>query len=204
MYWNDTMARKARMMVSKMRRLRKSNVRPYRERNEITPLLSTFKDNGGQASNGSIHMNGINGHASKSANGTNGVHGGGRNGVNGTTLTINHLYPIEEDDIGKIDYVFFAQLRIMECMKGMRFLLDFADSPWSVAHDTSYCTHVLRWPITLMLWLTIPDCRRHPSWKMVTFALCIAWIGFISYVVAMLITIVGMCDRAFILIIISR
>lgn len=102
MYWNDTMARKARMMVSKMRRLRKTHVRPYRERTEITPLLSTFKENGSSAQNGSIKMNGLNGHAT---NGSNGV-SNGKNGVNGTTVNItSHLYPIEEDDIGKFNGV---------------------------------------------------------------------------------------------------
>lgn len=92
MYWNDTMARKARMMVSKMRHLRQSRVRPYRERNEITPLLSAFKDtNGGRPIGNGIKMNGINGHAS----------GHSSKLSNGTTITIqNQLYPIEEDDIG--------------------------------------------------------------------------------------------------------
>lgn len=93
MYWNDTMARKARMMVAKLRR--KSRVRPYREKSEITPLLApptpskdTVRSNGVVA-NG---VNGVNGHTStrKMANGTN-----------GTTITINNqLYPIEEDEAG--------------------------------------------------------------------------------------------------------
>lgn len=86
------MARKARMMVSKMRHLRQSRVRPYRERNEITPLLSAFKDRNGSTSNGNgIKMNGINGHAS----------GHTSKPSNGTTITMqNQLYPIEEDDTG--------------------------------------------------------------------------------------------------------
>lgn len=120
MYWNDTMARKARMMVSRMRRLRKTNVRPYRERNEITPLLSTFKDNGPLASNDAIKMNGINDHVNKVANGTNNVTKGYYNGTtatNNTAVTItNHLYPIEEDDIGKNhDLMVVAQvMRMLE------------------------------------------------------------------------------------------
>lgn len=38
MYWNDIMSHKARTLMSKLRR--QSRVRPYRERAEITPLLS--------------------------------------------------------------------------------------------------------------------------------------------------------------------
>lgn len=77
------------MMVAKLRR--QSRVRPYRERSEITPLLSAVsKDT--PASNGVIQANGTNktnGHAAK------------QNGMNGTTITIhNQLYPIEEDEAG--------------------------------------------------------------------------------------------------------
>lgn len=38
MYWNEIMSHKARTLMSKIRR--QSRVRPYRERAEITPLLS--------------------------------------------------------------------------------------------------------------------------------------------------------------------
>lgn len=50
----------------------------------------------------------------------------------------------------------------------------------------------MKWPITLFLWLTLPDCRKRPKLTMVTFFVCIVWIGAASYTVAMLITIVGM------------
>lgn len=73
----------------------------------------------------------------------------------------------------------------------MRFFLDYADSPWKVSPDTRLIAFILRWPITFVLWLTIPDCRKRPNLKMVTFFLCIVWIGLTSYTVAMLITIVG-------------
>lgn len=87
MYWNDAMARKARMMVSKIRR--KSRVRPYRERTEITPLLS--RQSGSE--NGNIKMSDVNGQGPKATP-----------VGNGTTITIvNQLYPIEEDEIGKSD-----------------------------------------------------------------------------------------------------
>lgn len=66
-----------------------------------------------------------------------------------------------------------------------------ADTPWKVPDDTSTFVYLLRWPITLVLWLTLPDCRKHPRLKMITFFLCIAWIGITSYAVAMTITIIG-------------
>lgn len=68
---------------------------------------------------------------------------------------------------------------------------DFADNPWSKPADTSFFMFLLRWPITFVLWLTIPDCRKHPKLTAITFLVCIAWIGIMSYVIAMLITIIG-------------
>nr|XP_013189238.1 unnamed protein product [Amyelois transitella] len=50
---------------------------------------------------------------------------------------------------------------------------------------------LLTWPISLLLWLTIPDCRRHPSLYPLTFIMCISWIGGVSYLVAWIITILG-------------
>lgn len=52
MYWNEIMSHKARTLVAKLRR--QSRVRPYRERAEITPLLSHqngHKKNGTSAIN---------------------------------------------------------------------------------------------------------------------------------------------------------
>lgn len=69
--------------------------------------------------------------------------------------------------------------------------IDYADSPWKISHDTSTFTFIMRWPITFLLWFTLPDCRKHPRLKMLTFFMCIVWIGITSYTVAMLITIVG-------------
>lgn len=51
MYWNEIMSHKARTLVAKLRR--QSRVRPYRERAEITPLLSAqngHKTNGNSTS----------------------------------------------------------------------------------------------------------------------------------------------------------
>lgn len=49
------------------------------------------------------------------------------------------------------------------------------------------------WPIHFLFMLTIPDCER-PSLKKLfplTFIMCIVWIGSLSYMVAWMITIIG-------------
>lgn len=69
--------------------------------------------------------------------------------------------------------------------------VDLADSPWTKSDKSSRCGFIVRWPITTVLWLTIPDCRKYPRLRMLTFVMCIFWIGMTSYVVAFLITIVG-------------
>ncbi|CAG5008159.1 unnamed protein product [Parnassius apollo] len=46
-------------------------------------------------------------------------------------------------------------------------------------------------PISLILWVTIPDCRHRPSFYPLTFMMCVAWIGGVSYLVAWIITILG-------------
>lgn len=74
----------------------------------------------------------------------------------------------------------------------IRFVItDEADTPYRVPDDMNCCTYLLKYPITVMLWFTTPDCRKHSKLTMVTFFACIAWIGIASYAVAMLITIVG-------------
>ncbi|KAJ0183863.1 hypothetical protein K1T71_000286 [Dendrolimus kikuchii] len=50
---------------------------------------------------------------------------------------------------------------------------------------------MITWPISLILWLTIPDCRRHHNLYPLTFIICIIWIGGVSYLVAWIITILG-------------
>ncbi|XP_021187582.3 sodium/potassium/calcium exchanger 4 [Helicoverpa armigera] len=50
---------------------------------------------------------------------------------------------------------------------------------------------VFSWPINLVLWLTIPDCRRRPALYPVTFIMCVTWIGGVSYLVAWMITVLG-------------
>lgn len=70
-------------------------------------------------------------------------------------------------------------------------IADEADTPFKVPEDMNCLTYLLKYPITLILWISTPDCRKHSKLTMVTFFVCIAWIGIASYAVAMLITIVG-------------
>lgn len=72
----------------------------------------------------------------------------------------------------------------------IRFV-DYADTPFKVPHDSNCFTYTLKYPITLALWLTVPDCRKHSKLTMLTFTMCIVWIGLASYAVAMVITIIG-------------
>lgn len=69
--------------------------------------------------------------------------------------------------------------------------LDYAETPFEVPADSNWFVFLLKWPITFLLWLSVPDCRKHPRLTMLAFALCIMWIGLISYVVAIVITIIG-------------
>lgn len=61
---------------------------------------------------------------------------------------------------------------------------------------------VLSLPITTLLYLTIPDCRRRfwRNWFMVTFFMSAAWISAITYVLVWMITIAGRylkcCNKA--------
>ncbi|XP_075156230.1 sodium/potassium/calcium exchanger 5-like [Haematobia irritans] len=67
---------------------------------------------------------------------------------------------------------------------------DSIRSPWS-SQGHSVVEFVCRWPITFLLWLTVPNCRKHSSFKYLTFSLAIMWTGIISYLVAFGITIIG-------------
>ncbi|CAO1408469.1 unnamed protein product [Diamesa hyperborea] len=61
---------------------------------------------------------------------------------------------------------------------------DFATSPWKVPEDCNRLMYLIKWPITLLLWLTIPDCRRHKKIYILTFIVCVIWVGLVSYFVA--------------------
>ncbi|KAF7268995.1 hypothetical protein GWI33_017918 [Rhynchophorus ferrugineus] len=50
---------------------------------------------------------------------------------------------------------------------------------------------IITWPISLILYCTIPNCRIRPKMYPVTFIMCVFWIGTTSYIVAWLITVIG-------------
>lgn len=62
-----------------------------------------------------------------------------------------------------------------------------ACNPWRISAPHE----ILRWPITLILWCTIPDCRRFQKFYVLTFINCVAWILILSYLIAYMIAIVG-------------
>jgi hypothetical protein len=53
---------------------------------------------------------------------------------------------------------------------------------------------VITWPIHLIFMFTIPDCEKpkFKQWFPLTFLMCIVWIGSLSYLVAWMITIIGL------------
>lgn len=65
-----------------------------------------------------------------------------------------------------------------------------ATNPWKTPRNF-LLLDVLRWPITLILWCTIPDCRRFQKFYVLTFITCVMWILTLSYLTASLITVVG-------------
>ncbi|XP_053687793.1 sodium/potassium/calcium exchanger 3-like [Sabethes cyaneus] len=67
---------------------------------------------------------------------------------------------------------------------------ELASTPWDRREENTLA-YICRWPITFFLWVTIPDCRRYPKLRILTFFACIFWIGITSYFVAFLITVVG-------------
>ncbi|XP_059491181.1 sodium/potassium/calcium exchanger 3-like isoform X2 [Neocloeon triangulifer] len=46
-------------------------------------------------------------------------------------------------------------------------------------------------PIKIMLWLTIPDCKKYPRLYPLTFIMCVCWIGTMTYVISWMITVIG-------------
>lgn len=50
---------------------------------------------------------------------------------------------------------------------------------------------LMTWPISFVLYMTTPDCRKYPRLYVVTFIMCIFWIGTTSYMISWFITAVG-------------
>lgn len=73
--------------------------------------------------------------------------------------------------------------------------LDFDDSaainPWKNFHSKR-AIYWLRWPIDLLAYSTMPDPRRHKELFMLTFIICVIWIGICSYLIVYVTTDVGM------------
>lgn len=74
-----------------------------------------------------------------------------------------------------------------EMKLGVESEFEYASNPWKIPAPRE----ILQWPITLMLWCTIPDCRRFQKFYALTFINCIAWILILSYLISSMIAIVG-------------
>lgn len=66
-----------------------------------------------------------------------------------------------------------------------------ATNPWKRPRKSNILLFILKWPITFILWCTIPDCRRHEKLYILTFINCVLWILGVSYLIASVISSVG-------------
>ncbi|CAH1717086.1 unnamed protein product [Chironomus riparius] len=64
---------------------------------------------------------------------------------------------------------------------------DCAINPWKLQRLSSLPLFILKWPITFILWCSIPDCRRYEKFFVITFINCVAWILCLSYLIASMI-----------------
>ena len=65
---------------------------------------------------------------------------------------------------------------------------------WPEGSSMKKLTWLLMWPGNLMLFLTVPDVRRGGKWKrfyLLSFLICVCWIGILSYLVTWFITVIG-------------
>lgn len=53
------------------------------------------------------------------------------------------------------------------------------------------CWYVYTWPIRFLLHYTIPNPIKYPNWFVLSFGMCIAWIGCVSYMVFWMVVLVG-------------
>nr|CAH7712959.1 unnamed protein product [Callosobruchus chinensis] len=89
-----------------------------------------------------------------------------------------------------------AMNKILDCEMTLKDCEDLEESTeiWKWPKDEcakGQIWWVLTWPISFILYITTPDCRKNPRMFIVTFIMCIFWIGTTSYTVAWLITIIG-------------
>ncbi|XP_066138577.1 sodium/potassium/calcium exchanger 4-like isoform X2 [Euwallacea fornicatus] len=50
----------------------------------------------------------------------------------------------------------------------------------------------ITWPISFVLYMTTPTTKNYPKMYIITFIMCVIWIGGVSYIVTWLITIIGL------------
>lgn len=69
------------------------------------------------------------------------------------------------------------------------------DSPWDIPeHWLAKIYWVVMLPVKVILFVTVPDCRKHGIWRrlyMLTFTMSIVWIAAFSYLMVWMVTIVG-------------
>lgn len=63
-------------------------------------------------------------------------------------------------------------------------------SPWQRG-NRNWLLFILKWPINLLLWLTIPDPHRRSYYKYLTFLMTLIWIAGVTYLTAFVITVIG-------------
>nr|XP_014086568.2 sodium/potassium/calcium exchanger 4-like [Bactrocera oleae] len=185
MYYNDKVARSARRLISRYRRKLRL-VFSYRKVSELTPLLGRQRTFNGIANNLATTFNSI---INCSSSNNLATFYTPESSIQlcaslediescRTSTTQNDSYSwtvdAEANCVNETDYN----------------TTDYTDLPWQRG-DASWLYFLLRWPITFLLYITVPDSRRHPQAKYIAFAASIMWIAVISYVVAYAITVIG-------------
>lgn len=105
---------------------------------------------------------------------------------------LGETYPLLFQKNGKyhgIEEIFDVEVTLEDCQK-------FEESTkiwrWPTEATTkSKLWWIFTWPISLILYLTTPDCKKYPKLFVFTFVMCIFWIGTTSYFVSWIITIIG-------------
>ncbi|XP_067634707.1 sodium/potassium/calcium exchanger 5-like isoform X2 [Eurosta solidaginis] len=181
MFHNDKMARSARRLISAYRR-KLHFVRSYREVSELTPMLRRQQT----YTNITQHTFATSTHSINSCASNNDL-------VRFYISTSNtQIYPdllnIENCQITDVIRNDSSSLTVQG--SGSVISTDVADIPWQRNED-AWLHFLLRWPITFLLYLTVPDCRKHPRAKYFTIVVAVVWIAVLSYVVAYAITVIG-------------
>ncbi|CAG9854869.1 unnamed protein product [Phyllotreta striolata] len=105
---------------------------------------------------------------------------------------LGETYPLLFQKNGKyhgIEEIFDAEVTLEDCQK-----FEESTKIWewpSEGTTKSKLWWVITWPISFVLYLTTPDCRKYPRLFIITFIMCIIWIGSTSYLVSWIITIIG-------------